>query len=124
MKKIKLRSTVALAALLAIIGTSGAAAKTQGPQLNLGPSVERIFLPGLHSWKAVSRQSLILWTSPSRPYLLQLSGPVIGLRFAEHVGIRSTGSSLHARFDSVIVDGFPYPIASITPLTKGQAKAL
>lgn len=124
MRKANLSLIVTLAALLGMLGSAAAHAKPQEPQLSLGPSVERIFLPGLHSWKAVSRQSLILWTSPSRPYLLQLRGPVIGLRFAQYVGIKSTGSSLHARFDSIIVDGFRYPIATITPLTKGQAKAL
>lgn len=124
MKKTKTGVSVTAAALLALMSATGTLAVTQEPQLSLGPSVDRIFLPSLHSWKAVSRQSLILWTSPSRPYLLQLQGPVIGLRFAEHVGIKSTGSSLNARFDSIIVDGFPYPITSITPLTKGQAKAL
>lgn len=119
------KSTLVLTIALAVASLSGLA-QANTPEQDPGgiPTVDRIFLPGLHSWRPVDRKSLILWTSPSRPYLVHLRGPVIGLRFAEHLGIQSTGSTLYARFDSIVVDGFRYPISTITPLTRTQARAL
>ena len=44
--------------------------------------------------------------------------------FVEHVGVTSTGHELYARFDSVIVRGFPYRIASIHAISREAARTL
>ena len=80
------------------------------------------FFGRLNGWRAVDKDTLIVWTTPFRPYLIELRRPAFGLRFAEVIGVTSTHGTVHAKFDSVRVDGFRYPIKSIYKLTKEQAK--
>ncbi len=76
----------------------------------------------LDSWRSIDRDTLIVWTTPFRPYLIELQRPALGLRFAHAIGITSTNGTVHAKFDSVQVDGLRYPIRSIYRLDKDQAK--
>jgi len=78
----------------------------------------------IDSWRAVGRDAIILWTTPFQPYLLKLDRPVFDLPFVEHVGVTSTGHELYARFDSVIVRGLPYRIASIHAISREAARTL
>ena len=77
----------------------------------------------LHSWRAVSRDELIVWSSPSRPYLVKIWRPTSSLRFAHAIGITSTAGTV-TKFDRVIVDGQRVPIKSITAIDKETAKAM
>jgi hypothetical protein len=81
-------------------------------------------LTRLHSWTAVDDATLIVWLSPSQPYLVQLHRPARELRFAQVIGVTSFGSRIHARFDSVQVDGFSYPIRGIYKMGRDEAKEL
>ena len=76
---------------------------------------------GYSNWRAVSRDELILWAAPSRPYLIKIWRPVTSLRFVHAIGITSTAGRV-TKFDKVIVDGQRLPIKSITPLDLETAK--
>ncbi len=80
------------------------------------------FFGRLDGWRAVDRNTLIVWTTPFKPYLIKLRRPASALRFAEYIGVTSTAGTVRARLDNVRVDGFRYPIKSIHPLTKQQAR--
>ena len=77
----------------------------------------------LHSWRAVSRDEIVVWASPSRPYLIKLSGRNPHLRFAHAIGVTSRTGHI-SRFESVIADGWRTPIKSIVSLDRETAKSL
>ena len=77
-----------------------------------------------NGWQALDKRTLIVQTSPSRSYLITLKRPSNDLRFAQAIGLTSTGGRVFARFDQVIVDGWRYPIESIHALDRDEAKAL
>ena len=76
-----------------------------------------------NSWRAVSRDELILWASPSRPYLIKIWRPVTSLRFVNAIGVTTTVRRV-TKFDKVIVDGQRLPIKSIVALDRETAKNL
>jgi hypothetical protein len=78
----------------------------------------------LHSWSVVDNDRLIIWATPSRPYLVELFRPSPELRFAVSIGVTSFGSRIHAKFDSVEVDGFSYPIRRIYEMSRDEAKSV
>lgn len=77
----------------------------------------------INSWRPVSRDELIVWASPSRPYLIKIWRPTSSLRFAHAIGITSTAGRV-TRFDKVIVDGWRYPIESIVAIDRDTAKSM
>ena len=76
-----------------------------------------------NNWRAVSRDELILWASPSRPYLIKIWRPVTSLRFVNAIGVTTTVGRV-TKFDKVIVDGQRLPIKSIVALDRETAKNL
>lgn len=81
------------------------------------------FFGRLDSWRAVDRDTLIVWTTAFRPYLIELGRPSPKLRFAHIIGISSTVGRVHSRLDEVYVDGLPYRIKSIYRLSPAQARS-
>ncbi len=77
----------------------------------------------ISNWRAVSRDELILWTSPSKPYLVKIWRPFTSLRFVHTIGVSSTAGRV-SKFDYVIVDGQRYPIKSIVALDRETAKEM
>ena len=77
----------------------------------------------LHSWKAVSRNEVVLWTSPLKAYLVTVRTPFHGLRFAQTIGVTSFAGRI-GRFDSILVDGWRLPIDSIIKIDRKTAKSL
>jgi len=131
----------ALAALLAVVAAGGhAAPETDGPaaeieagtaparaEARLGSLVPVESIPAfgrLHSWSVVDDDRLIIWATPFRPYLVELFRPSPELKFAVSIGVTSFGSRIHAKFDSVEIDGFSYPIRRIYEISRDDAKAL
>lgn len=109
---------------LALIGSVGQAhSPTTAVQVMPEAVDEFHFFGRLDSWRAVDRNTLIVWTTPFKPYLIELQRPATGLRFAEVIGLTSTAGTVYARLDNVRVDGFRYPIRSIYRLTKEQARS-
>ncbi len=78
---------------------------------------------GLSNWRAVSRDELILWATPSRPYLIKIWRPSTSLRFVNTIGV-TTSAGRVTKFDKVIVDGQRLPIKSIEALDRETAKDL
>jgi hypothetical protein len=76
------------------------------------------------SWHAVDEDTVIVWTNPFQPYLVELSFPSYDLKWVEHIGLTSVGSRVYAKFDSVQVRGFRYPIASIFKMSREEARNL
>ena len=89
-----------------------------------GEPVRRIFAPQVSNWHVLDNRRLLLYASRSRPYLLTLSHPAHGLRTSSTIGLRRRGTSIDARFDDVIVDGFNYRIERIEKLDVNVAKRL
>ena len=78
----------------------------------------------IHSWRALDRDTLIIWTTGLRPYLVELRWPSTDLRFANVIGVTSTNGRVHSRFDSIVVRGWKYPIEQIYRLTPSDARSL
>ncbi len=85
------------------------------------PEVKRFSRWSIDDYTVVDRQSLIVRTSPSTSYLLILQRQLPGIGFNRAIALTSTGSQVHARFDTVqIIDRhasrIPVPIAKIYKL--------
>ena len=78
----------------------------------------------IQSWRALDRDTLIIWTTGLRPYLVELRWPSTDLRFANAIGVTGTNGRVHSRFDSIVVRGFRYPIEQIYRLTPTDARSL
>jgi hypothetical protein len=77
-----------------------------------------------YSWSRLDDDTILLWTSPSKPYLVDLSRKAYELRFANTIAVTSSAGSIYEKFDSVIVDGIRYPIAGIYKLDRETAKLM
>ncbi len=87
-------------------------------------AVDRIQTWGrLDDFRVIDAETVVLWATPFRPYLVKLSAPTRSLRFARAIGVTSTNGAV-TRFDSVLVRGQRLPIRSIYRLEKAQARAL
>lgn len=73
------------------------------------------------NWRAIGRDELIIWATPSKPYLVKIWRPYTSLRFVQTIGVTSTIGRI-TKLDSVIVDGQRLPIKSIVPLDRETAK--
>jgi hypothetical protein len=83
-----------------------------------------VLMTRAYSWTALDNRTMILWATPFRPYLVELSFPSHDLRFAHAIAVTSFGSRVYAKFDAVNVRGFRYPISRIYKLTRDEAKSL
>ena len=77
----------------------------------------------LDSWRAIDNDTLIVWATPFRAYLIELTRGSPDLRFAQAIGLTSTTGTTYAKFDSVRVRGWDYPIRAIYRLDREQARA-
>jgi hypothetical protein len=103
--------------------TVDASAGSNTPSLSGLERVDSIpALTHLHSWSAIDDDTLIVWATPFDPYLVELFTPSPDLRWAQAIGVTSFGSRVYAKFDSVKVRGFSYPIRDIYKLTRADAK--
>jgi hypothetical protein len=112
------------AAAAALPATAGANTEAEQPAYEEVDSFP--VLTQLHSWQAIDDDTLIIWTTPFQPYLVELSYPVPSgdLKFSQVIGVTSFGSRVYARFDSLRVAGFRYPIDSIYKMTREEARNL
>jgi len=67
------------------------------------PTVDRFQNWSIDGWNVIDQRSLIVYTSPSRSYLLILDRRLPELPFAEKITVSSTGSTIYSRFDRVRV---------------------
>lgn len=122
------RTTTRLLAGLIILGLAGAAQAAAGSERAADGAMEPVdgiwIAHRLDGWRPIDRDTLIIWATPFRPYLVELSRPSNGLRFAEAIGVTSTAGTVYAKFDSVIVDGFRYPIRAIYSIDRDTAREM
>jgi hypothetical protein len=112
-----------------VAGVSAAAATTAAPQAATqappGQLVDSFpILSRLHDWQVIDDKTVIVWATPWQPYLVQLKYPSHDLPFVQAIGVTSLGDRVYARFDSLRVAGFRYPIDNIYKMTKEEAKEL
>ena len=126
MKRLSMMITIASLLLGGATLASAEAVNTEIPKVELYEAPEQIdsfhFFGRFDSWRAVDRDTLIVWTTAFRPYLIELRRPSPQLRFAHVIGITSTVGTVHSRVDNVYIDGWPYQIKAIYRLTPQQAR--
>jgi len=87
--------------------------------------VDRIHLfRSVDGWRPIDSDTLIVWTTPSKPYLIELSRKSYDLRFVEAIGVTSTAGDIYEKFDDIVVDGSPYPIQAIYKLDRKTARLM
>ena len=117
-------AAIGLAATL----TAGSAASfaTATKQVDARPGFEQVdsilMMTRPHSWTAIDDDTVIVWATPFDPYLVELKFAAHDLKWAHAIGITQMGSRVYAKFDSVKVGGFSYPIDSIYKLTREEAR--
>lgn len=112
-----------------LLGTSSMATASSKPAPDVDYSnLEQVgqirLLNRLDGWSRLDDDSIIVWTSPSRPFLIDLKRKSRDLRFAQAIGVTSSAGTVSERFDSIVVDGLRYPIKSIYKLDRKTAKEL
>jgi hypothetical protein len=97
-------------------------------QTDPGPAFEQVdsipMLTRLWSWRAIDNDTVIVWATPFQPYLVELSFPSHDMKWVEHIGLTSTGARVYAKFDSVQIRGFRYPIQAIYKMSRDEARNL
>ena len=114
---------VAIAATLLTLAFPTHAATNSGPENRTNQSIWLGYGGGFHNWRAISRDELIIWASPSKPYLVKIQRPFTSLRFVNTIGVSTTTGRV-TKFDNVIVDGQRLPIKFIVALDRETAKDL
>jgi hypothetical protein len=101
-----MRHYLTLILLLSLFGgpvlANGASAQDEKYQFDNLDTVKRFHNWSIDGWNAIDQRSLIVRTSPSTSYLVILDRRVPDLRLAETIAISSTGSFVHAKFDTVL----------------------
>jgi len=116
---------LALAALVAGCATNPA--ERDARQLALyrdhaGAPVESFpYFGRVSSWTPLGPESLAVWTSPSRAWLLEVDGACSDLVFAQGVQLSASTGRVNARFDHVTpigtgVNSIPCRIREIRPV--------
>jgi Family of unknown function (DUF6491) len=82
-----------------------------------GPPVDRItYLGRYDGWQALARYQLIVWTGINDAYLITVQSPCEDLQFANRIGLTSTGGTVTARLDYVVIPHWRCPISEIRPV--------
>ncbi len=95
-------------------------------------SQKKITSFNFHGWRSLDNEYLILSTRFNKPYLIDLVGYCSDLRFTQTIAVHNSGSTLHAKFDSISVPDshqnsghlIKCRIDSIYRITKKQADEL
>lgn len=122
-----MRKAILATAMLIFLGST-AQAETAAADASGADDLKRVekfrIMRNIDGWRPIDRNTLIIWTSPSKPYLVELKRNSHGLRHAFAIGVTSTAGSVYERFDSVVVDGFRYPIEAIYELDAETARQM
>jgi len=113
---------------LAVLGLAGAVQAANATNFPANADVSQVdsiqTFHRIDGWRPVDRDTLIIWVTPSRPYVLELSRPSYDMPFEPAIGVTSFAGTVHAKFDDVIVDGMRYPIKAIYKIDRNTAKHL
>ena len=118
---------LATSLLLAGVGNAFATAATAATGDTQAPAYEQVdgfrFYGHLDSWHAIDDDTLIVWATPSQPYLVELMTRSRDLRYSQVIGVTSTVGRV-TDLDSVFVRGWNYPIKAIYKLDPDQAEQI
>lgn len=79
-----------------------------------GAPLDRLtWLGRFDSWESLGNDQLLVFTTPNDAYLIDVTPPCTDLPFVQHIALTSTGSTVSARLDSVIVNKWQCQIAQI-----------
>lgn len=99
---------------LAVVAALGAAA----PLLAAAPAQKEASIPfanrgGIHNWRVVDRDTLLIEGTHRRWYRAELMSPAHDLPFAQAIGFDTRPNGTLDCFSAVIVRGQRYPITSL-----------
>jgi hypothetical protein len=122
-------ATVGVVAGLTVGASTGFARSASAPTVtNAVPAFEQVdsipMLTRPHSWQVIDDDTVVVWATPFKPYLVELAFKSHDLKFAHVIGITQVGSRIYAKFDAVKVGGFRYPIDSIYKMSREEARNL
>ncbi|OOG57088.1 hypothetical protein B0E47_07120 [Rhodanobacter sp. B05] len=83
-----------------------------------GAPVKSFHFFNMWSWEPLSDSELVVYTQPSRAWLLDLDGPCQNLEFTRAIGLTSSVGEVSTRFDRVLTGrGYiPCTIMQIRPI--------
>lgn len=87
-----------------------------------GAPVDQIRSFRMLGWQPVGDRSILLEARLNEWYLVDVSGPCMGLPFAHVIGVENSMNVLQARFDNIIVEGQPCRIETIRPVDYRAAR--
>ena len=131
----KIQFSMLLVATLALASCASTPSMSDEQELGLYRAHAGAPVPSFHylgrfdSWTDIGDRALAIWTRPREAWLLELSGPCIGLDFTPAIALTSNTGMVSARFDKVLlrnsgVTDFPCTIQTIRPLdTKALKQA-
>ena len=77
-----------------------------------------------YSWQPIDDKTVVVWSTPFEPYLVELAFPSHDMKFVQAIGVSSSGPRVYAKFDAITIRGFRYPINSIYKLSREEARNL
>lgn len=77
----------------------------------------------LWSWEPLGDRQVVVYTRPSRAWLLDLDGPCQNLQFTQAIGLTSSSGTVFTRFDKVLT-GRSYMPCMITQIRPVDVKQL
>lgn len=86
-----------------------------------GEPVDSFHLRTLQNWVSLGREHFAVYTSVNDAWLIEVWAPCTGLDYARAISLTSTGSRVHARFDSV---RFEQQTCRIEQIRKVDARAM
>jgi hypothetical protein len=107
---------------------SGEGASAEGSAADQAPAYEPVdsfvIFTRPYSWQPIDDHTVVLWSTPFTPYLVELAFPSHDMKFVQAIGVTSSGSRVYAKFDALRIRGFRYPINNIYKLSREEAKNL
>lgn len=119
-----MKKTILVALLTMGLASASQAANESGPAANpdMRPVDRILSFNRMDGWRPIDNDTLIVWATPFRPYLVELSRPSIDMRYEQTIGVTSTAGTVYAKFDDIIVDGIRYPIRAIYEIDRSTAR--
>ena len=90
--------------------------KTPGSVVLHGVPVPRLFAPRIDEWHLLNWRHVVVYVAKSGPYLIVLREDLHRLGRTSTIGYKYRGTTIDARFDNLIVNGYPYGIERIEKL--------
>lgn len=87
-----------------------------------GDPVDSFWFQRLHSWESLGEDRLLVRSGPSKAFLLTVERPCTELPWANSIALTSSTSSVHAKFDNVLVGQQRCRITEIRPVDESAVR--